>query len=58
MKIDEHVMIVELPEWRQKGAAFCTAVLHFVTEPDFEIAGIPNPGGFRLRMSELRDEDA
>jgi hypothetical protein len=36
---------VHFPEYGKKGASFCSAVLHYITHVNIEIARIPNPGG-------------
>ena len=43
-----HVVGVLLPERGEHGAALGAAVVEDVAEPDFEVAGIPDPGGFIL----------
>jgi len=43
-----HVVAVHFPKGREEGAAFGAAVLHAVTQPDFVITRVPDPGSLRL----------
>ena len=52
MEIDQYIMVVHSPEGREKGAAPGAAVLHFIGQPYFKIAGIPNPGGLLCAGAE------
>ena len=43
-EIDQHIMVIQLPERRQELTSLRTPVLHLIPQPYFIITGIPDPG--------------
>jgi hypothetical protein len=48
-------MGIHFPKRRKECVTVCSSVLHFVGEVDFEIAGVPYPGGL-LRMGKVKSK--
>jgi len=64
-EFDSSPMAVLLPEGREHGTAFGATIVEAIAEPDFEVGGIPYPGGvlhgsYYLgldRLDNLDDQD-